>query len=424
MTKERDTMKRTVASNIPRYFIYTALKGFGFGLFVAVWVIYLQQQRGLSLSQAALIDVTFFVAAALAEVPTGIVADRFGRKTSMVAGAALMSLGVLGWTFAPTLPLIMLAYVAMGVGITFLSGAEDAFFYETLQVTGRGDDYTRLLGRVSAIFPGALALGSVASGLLAAIDVLLPFLIAGLVLLLTLGIVLTFTEPQTEKTSGGQAQPSFGQVLRQSLALLRARPTLRYPILYLAIVPLASFMIESVFVQPQALALGVPLAGIGVIVMAVQLTNMLGSAWSERVRSRFGEGRVLYTAPMVICSSLMLLAAFQVLPALLLIAVMGFLTAVVRPMLVSRIQEELSDDIRATMLSMQSLTFTIVAAVSQPSLGAIADHWGLPAAYVALAASVSLLMVGLFWKSRQHCPQPVMVPCSRQVLEPLEQVAE
>jgi hypothetical protein len=51
-------MKRTVASNIPKYFVYTALKGLGFGLFVAVWVIYLQQQRGLSLSQAALIDVT------------------------------------------------------------------------------------------------------------------------------------------------------------------------------------------------------------------------------------------------------------------------------------------------------------------------------------------------------------------------------
>ena len=118
-------MKRAFASNIPKYFVYTALKGFGFGLFVAVWVIYLQQQRGLSLSQAALIDVTFFVAAALAEVPTGIVADRFGRKTSMIAGAALLSVGVLGWTVAPTLPLIIFAYVAMGVGITFLSGAED-----------------------------------------------------------------------------------------------------------------------------------------------------------------------------------------------------------------------------------------------------------------------------------------------------------
>src|SRR5215217_943061 len=84
-------MKRTYESNIPRYFVYTALKGFGFGLFAAIWVIYLQQQRGLSLSQAALIDVTFFVAAALGEVPTGVVADRYGRKPSLIAGAALLS---------------------------------------------------------------------------------------------------------------------------------------------------------------------------------------------------------------------------------------------------------------------------------------------------------------------------------------------
>jgi MFS family permease len=182
----------------------------------------------------------------------------------------------------------------------------------------------------------ALALGSVSGGLLAAIDVVLPFLVAGLVLLITLGIVLTFTEPQTAEPSDTQARPSFG---------------------------------------------------------------------------------------MVICSSLLGLAALQVLPALL-IAVMGFLTAVVRRILVSRIQDELSDDIRATMLSMQSLTFTIVAAMSQPTLGAVVDHWGLPAAYVALAATVSLLMVGLFWKSRQHCPQPVMVPCPAQVLEPHQRVAE
>ncbi len=49
--------------------------------------------------------------------------------------------------------------------------SEDAFFYETLQLTGRGDDYTRLVGRVSATFPGALALGNVAGGVLAAIDI-------------------------------------------------------------------------------------------------------------------------------------------------------------------------------------------------------------------------------------------------------------
>lgn len=92
---------------------------------------------------------------------------------------------------------------------------------------------------------------------------------------------------------------------------------------YLAVVPLASFMIKSVFVQPQAMALGVPLAGIGMIVMAVQFTAMAGSAWSARITAHLGEGRILYAAPLVICSSL-LLAALQIIPVLLLIGMMGF----------------------------------------------------------------------------------------------------
>lgn len=411
-------MKRNVDSNIPRYFAYTALKAFGFGLFMATWVIYLQRERGMSLSQAALVDVTFFVAAALAEIPTGVVADRFGRKLSMTTGTTLLCAGLFGWTLAPTLPLIIVAYVVMGVGMTFLSGAEDAFFYETLRTSGRADDYPRLLGRLGATVPGALALGSVSGGFLAELNLTLPFLIAGVFLLLALGVVVTLVEPEAEKGARAQTPASLAQMVRQVLALLHTRPTLRYSMLYLALVPLASFMVESVFVQPQALALGVPLAGIGVIIMAVHLTAMAGSAWSARVVGRLGEGRVLYTAPMAICLSLLLLAALQVLPSLLLIVVMGLVTAVVHPVLLARTQEALSDDIRATTLSMQSLTFTLVAALSQPTLGAVADHWGLPAAYVALAGALSLAMALLFWKSRGCFPQAAAPACPTQLLEP------
>jgi MFS family permease len=417
--KQNTMVKGTAASNIPRYVVYTALKGIGFGLFLPIWVIYLQQQRGLTLAQAALVDVTFFVAAALAELPTGIVADRFGRKTSMTIGSALITTGMIGWTFAPTLLLTLIAYVIMGVGMTFLSGAEDAFFYETVRASGRADDYPRLLGRVSATFPGALAIGSVASGFLAAINLILPFILSSLLLLAALGIVLTLSEPQADQRQHEQARPSLRAILWQSLAVMRSRPTLRFSMVYLAVVPLASFMIESVFVQPQALALGVPLAGIGVIVMVVQLTAMAGSTWSARITARLGEGRALSTAPIVISSSLLLLAALQVMPSLLLIALMGFVTAVVRPILVSRMQQELSDDSRATMLSVQSLTFTMVAAISQSSLGAVAESFGLPAAYIALAGGLSVVMVVVFWRGYRHVSQagraiPVSLP---EVLE-------
>ena len=110
-------------------------------------------------------------------------------------------------------------------------------------------------------------------------------------------------------------------------------------------------------------------------------------------------------------------------PALLLIGVMGFVTAVVRPILVSRMQDALSDDTRATMLSMQSLTFTVVAALSQPTLGAVADSFGLPAAYIALVGVLSIVMVVIVWKGHQHVRQAGETMCASR-LEALEAVVE
>lgn len=393
------------AANIAKYFVYSALISFGFGLFVAVWVIYLQVQRGMTLAQAALVDSSFYVAVLLGEVPTGIVADKFGRKTSIAIGVALLTVGMVGWTFAPTLALILLAYMAMGIGFTFTSGATDAFFYESVQLAGRGDDYTRLVGRTAALFPGGLAAGSVLGGLLASLNLVLPYLVSFVILVIALGVVLTFKEPRLDAKPGEQIpHKAFGAILRQSLGLMRERPALRYPMIYLALVPLASFMLEAVFLQPQAVALGVPIAGLGVLYTATQLTNMAGSTLSDRIKARLGEGRILYVAPAIIIASLLLLAALQTLAVLVLIAVMGFLTAVLRPILMARIQGEVSDSVRATVISMGSLMFTVAGAISQPTMGYIADKAGFATAYFALAGVLSVLIVGLLWISRRHFP--------------------
>src|SRR5258708_32350350 len=113
------------ASNIPRYYLYTAFKGVGFGLFTAIWVIYLQQRRGFSLTEATIIDVAFWIAATLGEIPTGIVADTFGRKTSLAVGTALMAVRIFAWAFPPPIPPILQPSLVLALCPPFLSGAED-----------------------------------------------------------------------------------------------------------------------------------------------------------------------------------------------------------------------------------------------------------------------------------------------------------
>ena len=409
MNISQDQRDSKFVSNIPRYFIYTALKGFGFGLITAMWLIYLQQRRGLSLTQATFVDVAFWIAAVLGEVPTGIVADTYGRKTSLVAGVALMSLSIFAWALAPTILLIVLAYAGLAIGVTFLSGAEDAFFFESIQITGRANSYTRLVGLAGATMLGATAVGSAVSGLFASVDLILPFLIAGVSLLATLGTALTFKEPQAEEKGAGQTRISYREILRQSFTLMRARPALRSPMLYLAIVPMVALVMETFFLQPQAVRLGVPIAGIGMLVMATQFTNMAGSTWADKIATRLGEGRVLFIIPGIIVISLILLAAFQVFFSLLWIAVISFVTAVLRPLVLNRIQSQVSDNVRATILSMESLMATMLLTVSEPILGVIADRAGLPTAYVILAAGLGVLVLLLFWTSSQYLLFPEIV---------------
>jgi len=275
----------------------------------------------------------------------------------MVIGLALVSVCMLAWLACAFRTLIVLVYAGIALGNTFLSGADEALFYGSLRTSGRVDPYPRLTGRVNAI-----------SGPLITIDLIVPFLVGALCMVVMLAVVATPKEPPHASQKARAARKPYREIIRQSIASLAARPTLRYPVFYLAVVPLAAFFLESIFVQSQAVLLGVPIAAIGLLIMAGQLINMLGAMWSQSLAAWIGEGRLIYRSPVLIVISLALLAALQVFPALLLIAVIGFVTAVLRPLVMSRIQAEVTNDVRVTLLSMLSLIGSGIMAIKRGCL--------------------------------------------------------
>jgi MFS family permease len=376
------------AGNIGRFFLYTALKGLGFGLFTSTWVVYLQQHRHLSLAAAAAVDVSFFVAAAATELPTGIVADRLGRRRSVAIGMALMSVSSLGWALAPSLPLIIAAYVCLGVGYTFTSGADEALFYESVRQTGLAGQYTRLTGRAGATMTAAMAVGSVVGGILATAWAMAPFIVAAAFLGCGLATVLTLHEPGQASPGTPGAGGSFVQSAAQAWRVLRDQPSLRRLTGFLALVPLAALILETLLVQPQALALGVPVVGLGIVVMALQLASVAGSVTADRAGRRLGGTRTLVACGIAVTSGLVGIGAIGGYGILGLYLVISFTTGVLQPIALAQVQEHVTDTARATVLSVQSLLATAVAAFAQPLVGLASDRAGMPAAYFVLAGIV------------------------------------
>ncbi|NBK26550.1 MAG: MFS transporter, partial [Spirochaetia bacterium] len=93
-----------------------------------IWMIYLAS-RGFSLIQLGALEAIFHITSFLMEVPTGSVADIWGRKTSRLAGRVCYALSLVLMYWGPTFWLQILAFVLSALGYNLESGAGDALLY-------------------------------------------------------------------------------------------------------------------------------------------------------------------------------------------------------------------------------------------------------------------------------------------------------
>ncbi|MXY85436.1 MAG: MFS transporter, partial [Chloroflexi bacterium] len=97
------------ARNIPIYYLFQFATGFL--IWVPVWIIFLQDERGLSLTQVGLMEAVFWSCMMLFEVPTGAIADRFGRRTSLALGGFLFTGGTIFFVLSDGFAGLAISYV-------------------------------------------------------------------------------------------------------------------------------------------------------------------------------------------------------------------------------------------------------------------------------------------------------------------------
>jgi MFS family permease len=138
--------------NIWRLFTAEAL--LSFILWVPIWVVFLQG-RGVTLTQIGVLEGFAWLLTAFLEVPTGAVADRWGRKASVAMGCALYALAMFLILAEALSPAFLLGYALWNSSMAFVSGADVALLYETLKADGREDQAAKQSGRYAAIGQGS-----------------------------------------------------------------------------------------------------------------------------------------------------------------------------------------------------------------------------------------------------------------------------
>src|SRR5258708_9896301 len=150
---DTQAVEQDFQSNIRRLYAYQALKSFS--LWMPVWIVFLQTDRGMTLAQVYVIAGIGWLVMAVSDVPAGALADAIGRKAVVVCGSALLTVGLGVLATVPGLAGVTVGYLLWAVGDSLISGTDLALLYESAALPARADDYATIQTTSFQIAPAA-----------------------------------------------------------------------------------------------------------------------------------------------------------------------------------------------------------------------------------------------------------------------------
>lgn len=424
------------------YRIYIAMRfadGLLFYIYATMSMVYQATVVGLNPLQLVLVGTVLETSYFLAEIPTGVVADVYSRRLSIVIGFIVMGAGFALSGAIPLFAAVVLGQVIWGAGATFLSGAVEAWVTDEMahersapaRDTGVATSeipMERVYVRGSQLYQIGALLGIPISVALARLAIPLPIVVAGgLFVLLGIGLALIMPEAGFTRTPRSQRETwaDMGRTLRGGVALIRVQPVL---ITILLIAALSGGFSEGFdrlwtphlldnFTLPE---LTLPLIGaldvvawFGVIAAVSKLISLGVSELAQRsVRTENPQSLVwvLLTLNLLLTGAVLGFAlTTSVGVALLAFWLAGAFRMASQPLYMAWINRYLDPKVRATVLSIAGQSDALGQITVGPGVGLIGTVRSLRAALTVsglLLLPVSALYGRVLWPgSRVQSPE-------------------
>lgn len=404
-------------------FIEFAASAF-FAMMFVTTSLYEVTVAGLTPLQLVLVGTTLEISAFVFEIPTGIVADVYSRRLSIIIGYLLMGLGFLVEGFFPFFAPILLAQVIWGLGYTFTSGATQAWITDEI-----GEEpANKLFLRATQVGLFASLLGMGAAALVGAQNVSMPIRVGGLGVALT-GVVLAFIMPETgfrpTPREDRNTLQQIGYTFREGLQTVRTSPRLMSIVGVGLFYGLYSEGFDRLWVKLLLDNFNLPvLFGSNEVAFFAAL-KVVGTILTL-FTIRFVEKRVNTGSSLAIGRAMLLITAaisaalvgFALVPVLLVVLglylVIHVLRKVAIPLTTAWINQKLDSRVRATVHSMFGQVDAIGQIAGGPGVGLIA---GLASVAAAITTSGLLLSPALFLIGRANVQSREQVPAELEAAD-------
>jgi MFS family permease len=340
-------------------------------LYIPIFMLF-QAARGLTFFERLALGGLFSAVVILVEVPTGVFADRIGRRRSMLLGALAMVASCLIAVRAHTFPAFAVAEALAALSIALCSGADSAYLFDFLREHDRTHEYGRRESAASAWHLMGSAIAFAGGGLLAEIDLALPYLVTAAVAAMAavVACLLHDDRPATEPVPTPYRARSWGTQITSALAHVARNPRLAWIVGYSAVVFV--LLRATVYLyQPYLEERGLGPVAIGLLFAGVYAIASFVAYRTYHLRQRVGDELLLWSLLAVLAVSFIGLAGAGRGPWMLaLLVVQAVANGVSSPLTKPLLNAEISDSRqRAAVLSVESMARRAAMGVFAPLVG-------------------------------------------------------
>jgi len=360
----------------------------------SIWVLYLAY-CGLNLAQIGLVEGVYHATSILFEIPSGAVADLLGRKRSMLFSRGCIAVSCIIMLFARDFWLFALGFAVQALGNNLNSGSEEALVYDSMKYAGQEEQYLRVCGRLNVIIEVSQGIATVVGGILAEFSYVWCYSACLVIAVLALIPVSLMAEAPYVDSQLEKDRKSMKEVVvfhfKTCFEILRTDRRILNIIVYYSTV----FAAETVlffYSQQYFYELGYNKIQISLILLVVGVVSCAGAVVSERFYKKFGKRTALIGA-LVIAAAFLGYGFQNMMLSVVSFVAAGFFNSVLYPVQSELLNRLIPSAQRATLISVNSMFFSVGMILLFPLAGALADKWGLAVIFAAIGVVLGVFTV-------------------------------
>jgi MFS family permease len=383
------TTQQRLRANVRRTLVFGFFQVF---LVIMPVIVPFFESRGLDMRDIFALQALFALVVLVMEAPSGYVADLLGRKRTLVLGAVFLAAGHTILLFAQGFWGLAVFEIALGVGVSLVSGADLALVYDS--ELALGDDPARqqkIVGRMYSVHTAGEAIASLLASVLLLVSMQATIVAQVIVGWIPLLVALTLVEPPGERLPKGD---HWGNLKAITAHLVRNGAVLRLTFVALSVWSLTTFYAVWLL-QKLWQSQGIELAHFGYLWAAYMLVAAVAGQLADRVERWLGSTTLLVVIAVLPVVGYIGLGSPSVIVGL--VAATTFFVARGLGLVVLRnaFNNRVPSRFRATANSLASLGFRGSFVVTGPFVGWIFDLWGMGTTLALLAVGSLVIALGV-----------------------------